>query len=169
MEFRRVWALRGPNIWARVPVLEALVELGERDRFSDLAARLRRTLPWPVRQATDPGDLLAQLSRELQARAGTPVEFARSEETTEPGVYRVLVAYEYESLGRACLETARRICLAAREGQQIDMEEEVGRLRALEYQLRPGPGTRAIVRAARARGLPVEQLCQPPGNLLQLG
>ena len=22
MEFRRIWVLRGPNIWARVPVLE---------------------------------------------------------------------------------------------------------------------------------------------------
>ena len=29
MEFGRLWALRGPNIWARVPVLEVEVETGE--------------------------------------------------------------------------------------------------------------------------------------------
>ena len=28
MEFRKVLALRGPNIWANFPVLEAWVDLG---------------------------------------------------------------------------------------------------------------------------------------------
>src|SRR5262245_15160387 len=123
MEFRRLRTFRGPNIWARIPVLEALVELKEQDCSADLAGSLRASLPWLVGQATDPGDLLAQLSRELQTRAGTPVEFARSEETTEPTVRRVVVGYEYELLGRACLETARRICLAARESQPIDIQD----------------------------------------------
>ncbi len=27
MEFRRVWALRGPNVWARFPVLEVVLDL----------------------------------------------------------------------------------------------------------------------------------------------
>src|SRR5262249_58288078 len=78
------------------------------------------------------------------------------------GVRVVAVAYEYEALGRAGLEAARRLCLAALRGRPFDVAAEVRRLRALEYQLRPGPGTRAIVRAARARGLPVEQLAPPP-------
>ena len=36
MEFRKVLALRGPNIWANFPVIEAWVDLGElKDRASD--------------------------------------------------------------------------------------------------------------------------------------
>src|SRR5947209_3200159 len=93
MEFRRVRALRGPNVWARVPVLEAWVELGEQDgqsdRFPGLAERLLGWLPSlaehrpdfvaGLRRGTDLGDLLAQIGLGLQALAGTPAGFARSE------------------------------------------------------------------------------------------
>ena len=35
MEIRRIFALRGPNIWSRYPVLEAWVDLGDlKDRPS---------------------------------------------------------------------------------------------------------------------------------------
>ena len=43
MEFRKVLALRGPNIWANFPVLEAWVDLGElKDRAVGPTARLQR-------------------------------------------------------------------------------------------------------------------------------
>ena len=36
MEFRKVQALRGPNIWANFPVLEVWVDLGEfKDKSSE--------------------------------------------------------------------------------------------------------------------------------------
>ena len=67
MEFRRVRALRGPNVWARVPVLEAWVELGEQDgpsdRFPGLADTplvLKRPTPTPpevMAHALDPDDV----------------------------------------------------------------------------------------------------------------
>ena len=34
MDFRKVLALRGPNIWANFPVLEAWVDLGDLDKPS---------------------------------------------------------------------------------------------------------------------------------------
>src|SRR5947209_16916325 len=182
MQFRRVRALRGPNVWARVPVLEATVELREWDRSSDqfpgFAERLLGWLPSlaehragfveDLRHETDLGALLAQLTLELQAQAGTPVGFGQSA-GPERGVRSVAVAYEYEALGRVCLEAARQLCLAALHDRPFDVMPEIRRLRALEFQLRPGPGTRAIIRAARAWGIPVQQLVPPPGNLLQLG
>src|SRR5439155_14050734 len=89
MELRRIRALRGPNVWARVPVLEARVELGEWDRPSDqfpgFAERLLGSLPSlaehrggfveELQRGTDLGTLLVQLTLELQTQAGTPVGF----------------------------------------------------------------------------------------------
>ena len=43
MEIRKVLALRGPNIWANFPVLEAWVDLGElKDTSSEMHPRLQR-------------------------------------------------------------------------------------------------------------------------------
>src|SRR4051812_35394486 len=110
MEFRSVRALRGPNVWARVPVLEAWVDLGALDRPSDRFPGLtERLLGWlsplsgplaalvgDLQHGADLGDLLAQLALELQARAGSAVDFGGSEATPEPGVRCVAVAYQYE-------------------------------------------------------------------------
>ena len=49
MEFRKVLALRGPNIWSNSPVIEAWVDLGELDRpstdFPGFSDRLMAWLP----------------------------------------------------------------------------------------------------------------------------
>jgi len=169
MDFRSVRALRGPNVWARVPVLEAVVELHEQEQSGDLAKRLRAWVPSLAGDGTDPGELLARLSGELQARAGTPVTVTRSEMLPDPRFRRVVVAYEYEALGRACLETAQRFYEAIRGGEPLDVAAEVRRLRALEYRVRAGAGAAAIVRAARARGIPVEPIDDPASNLFRLG
>src|SRR5262245_54549409 len=172
MQFRSVRALRGPSIWARVPVLEAVVELGKPGQSPAPVEPLPGWLPSApedLRWALEPGDLLAQMCRELQTRAGTPVEFARSEQTADPGVCHVIVGYEYEALGRACLETARRFCGAILRGESLDVATEVRRLRALEYRVRPGAGAAAVVRAARARGIPVEPIDDPASSLFRLG
>ena len=42
MEFRKVLALRGPNIWANFPVLEAWVDLGDLDKPSNEFPGLQR-------------------------------------------------------------------------------------------------------------------------------
>ena len=169
MEFLRVQALRGPNIWARTPVLEVSVELGglarPADRFPGLTERLADLLPAlagpgagfleQLHRGADLGAVLAEATLELQAQAAAPVAFGKSHETCEPSVRRVVVAYREEAVGRAALEAARRLCLAAVHGQSFDLTAEVSRLQELEYQARLGPSTAPIVRAARARGIPV--------------
>ena len=40
MQLRTVRALRGPNVWARVPVLEARLELGEQAALPERSGRL---------------------------------------------------------------------------------------------------------------------------------
>jgi cyanophycin synthetase len=95
------------------------------------------------------------------------VGFGRTRETSEDGVYKVAIEYEDEELGRAALEVARALCLAAVEGLPFDVTTEIRKLRELADRGRPAPGTAAIVQAARKRNIPVRWLNSD--GLIQLG
>ncbi|MBX7169249.1 MAG: cyanophycin synthetase [Pirellulales bacterium] len=188
MEFRKVLALRGPNIWANFPVLEAWVDLKEfSDRPSDqipgFNARLMAWLPSLVehrcstgqrggfferlRRGTYLGHILEHVALELQTLAGTPVGFGRARETSEEGVYRVVVQYKEEELARKCLEAARALCLAAVHDQPFDVAAQVKQLELEAHDICLGPSTASIVRAAEKRGIPARRMNS--GSLVQLG
>jgi cyanophycin synthetase len=179
MEFRKILTLRGPNIWAKFPVLEAWVDLGVlKDSASDelpgFNDRLMAWLPTMVehrcsvgtrggfferlRRGTYQAHILEHVALEIQSLGGTEVGFGRTRETSEEGVYKVAVAYHDESFAKACLHAARELCLAAVYDRPYDIAAEVARLRALNESVRLGPSTGAIVAAARARGVPVRRL-----------
>src|SRR5690606_4793920 len=86
---------------------------------------------------------------------------------SEDGVYKVAIEFEDETFARACLETGRRLCLAAVHDLPFDVGAEVETLWRLNEDVRLGPSTRAIVEAARARGIPTRRLNS--GSLVQLG
>jgi cyanophycin synthetase len=183
MRFERIWTLRGPNIWARCTVFEVEVDLeGLEDAapsaVADLGQRLASCLEGParghggdllacLRGAVHPAHHLRHLALGLQVLAGSPVAFSLARENFRDGLCRVVVEYEEEELGHACLEAARELCLAAAQGRPADGEAEVRRLRDLAHEVRLGPSTAAIVRAARVRGIPTRRLNS--GNLVQLG
>jgi cyanophycin synthetase len=187
MEFRKVLALRGPNVWANYPVLEAWVALGEFDRpstdFPGFNERIKEWLPSLIehrcgigerggffqrlRHGTYPGHILEHIALELQALTGIDVGYGRTRETSEPGVYRVVVEYKDEAVGRACLATARELVLAAMHDRPFDVKAEIARLRDLAHECCLGPSTSAIVAAALARGIPVRRMNDQ--SLVQLG
>jgi cyanophycin synthetase len=188
MEFRKVLALRGPNIWANFPVLEAWVDLGllkdsPSDELPGFNERLMAWLPTLVEHRCSVGErggffqrlrrgtylahILEHVTLELQSLAGTEVGYGRARETSEEGVYKVAVEYDDEELGRACLEAGRELCLAAVHGRPYDVEAELQKLRELARKVRPAPVTAAVVKAARARRIPVLRL--GGAGLLQLG
>jgi cyanophycin synthetase len=183
MQFRKVRALRGPNVWAPIPVLEGWVEFEEpalsTAQLPGLAERLLDGLPsladhrpafaLELRRGTDLGTVLAHLALEFQTQARSPVDFGRSAATAEPRIRCLAVAYEYEPLGRACLEAARQFCLAVLHGRPFDVAAEVRRCRDLYRKIRRGTGATAIFQAAQARGIPAEPLSEPPCNLFRLG
>src|SRR5437879_5079073 len=132
MEFLKVLALRGPNIWANFPVLEAWVDLGPyRDSPSDqLPGFNERLMAWlpsmiehrcsvgerggffeRLRRGTYQAHILEHVCLELQGLAGTEVGFGKARATSEERVYKVAIEYEEEDLARACLETARALIL----------------------------------------------------------
>lgn len=173
MELQHVWVLRGANIWARCPVLE--VELALADcaavsaaRCADCVARLRSWLPSLAGRSlgSDLPGLLRDLTLELQRLAGSPVQFGLVHRGGD-GFFRVVIEFEEEALGRACLETAWQFLLAAWAERPVDVAAELSRLRELANEVRLGPSTAAIVRAARRRGIPVQRLNS--GSLVQLG
>jgi cyanophycin synthetase len=188
MEFRKVLALRGPNLWANFPVLEAWVDLGElkdspSDRLPGFNDRLMAWLPTMIehrcglgyrggfferlRTGTYQGHILEHVALELQCLAGCDVGFGKARETSEEGVYKVVVEYEEEAVGRAALESARALLAAAVQDRPFDVAAEVAQLRALYHRVGLGPSTRSIVEAAQARGIPAQRLNE--GSLVQLG
>jgi cyanophycin synthetase len=188
MEIRRIFALRGPNIWSRHPVLEAWVDLQNlKDKPSDSIPgfndRLMAWLPGMIehrcsvgerggffqrlRDGTYPAHILEHVTIELQTLAGSTVGYGRARETAEEGVYRVVVRYRDERLARACLLAGRELVLAAIHDRPYDVTEEVRKLRELADRVCLGPSTAAIVAAADARGIPVRRLNE--ASLVQLG
>jgi cyanophycin synthetase len=179
MKFGQLFVLRGPNVWARVPVLEVEVELGHTAPWpADLGVYLagclsplaRNCLDCPLQvlpAAPTPAHALQAVALELQCMAECDVAFGATRQGPRPDLWRVAVEYEEEPLGRACLETARDLCNAAWRRLPFDLPAAVRKLRDLAHDVRLGPSTSAIVRAARQRGIAVTRLND--ASLVQLG
>ena len=173
--------LRGPNVWGKVCMLEARVDistwqhLGAEDVFA-FQQRLAARLPgWsPRRPAGERGlpgtpiaEALPDVALALQTQVGTPVSSGGIGPLSAPGVLDVAVEYEEEKLGQACLKAAQRLCLAALTAQHFDVAAELRRLRALAEDVCLGRATGPLVAAARARGIPFRRLDDE--SLVQLG
>jgi cyanophycin synthetase len=188
MHIRKILTLRGPNIWSRYPVLEAWVDLQDlKDSPSNslpgFTDRLMTWLPSMIehrcsvgerggffqrlRDGTWPGHILEHVAIELQTLAGTPVGFGKARETSEEGVYKVVMRYRDEQLARAALISGRDLILAAIHDRPFDVPTEVAKLRALGDRVCLGPSTAAIVKAAEERWIPARRL--NAGSLVQLG
>jgi cyanophycin synthetase len=188
MDIRKVLVLRGPNYWANFPVLEAWVDLGPlkdspSDELPGFNDRLMAWLPTMIehrcsigerggfferlRRGTYQAHILEHVALELQSLAGDEVGFGRTRETAEEGVYKVALEYLEEAVGKASLDAARDLCLAAVYDKPFDVADSILRLRALAQRSRLGPSTKSIVEAALARGIPARRL--NTGSLVQLG
>jgi cyanophycin synthetase len=188
MEIKKVLALRGPNMWARSPVLEAWVDLQElKDSPSNSIPgfndRLMGWLPSMIehecseghrggffvrlREGTWMAHTLEHVTIELQNLAGNKIGFGRARETEQEGLYKVVFKYHDETVGRAALETGLRLILAAVYDKPFDVAAEVARLREMVDRHCLGPSTLAIVDAAKARNIPYRRLNS--GSLVLLG
>ena len=187
LELRCVRTLPGPNIWARVPVLDVCLRgrlpavssatdfLALRDRVAQCLSALKDptgqagqlNFAKPSSEEALLAELIGQLTLSLQTLSGTRVSFTRAVPTPERGVFRVLIEFEEAELARACADVARDLCLTLADDRPYPLTEEVKRLRDVADQVCLGPSTQAIVSAARARGIPVRRL--NTGSLVQLG
>ncbi len=188
MEFLRTSALRGPNLWARFPVLEVWVDLQDLKEKSSVDIpgfidRLKAFLPSLAAHhcsVGEPGGFLQRLDRgtylahilehvvlELQGLAGTPVTYGKTRLSNTDGVYKMVVRYHAEEMARAALETGKALVLAAVHDTPFAVSAEVAKLEAIYAKHRPTPVVEEFLRAAKQRRVPARLL--DVGGLLQLG
>lgn len=178
MEVSRLRALRGPNLWSQHTAIEAIVSCSpaEQDivKIAGFEARLRARFP-AMGLLQSPGyaatvsmaHVLGVAALGLQAQAGCPVSFNRTTATAESGVYQVVIEYGEEAVGRLAFKLACALCVAAVEDTAFDVADALAQLNELDEDVRLGPSTGAIVRAAVQRGIPYRRLTG--GSLVQFG
>src|SRR5215212_9664314 len=186
---RSVRVLRGPNLYAYMPALHIVLDIGPYEQrpsntFEGFVDRLTTWLPGirthqcsvgrpggfveRLRGGTYLGHIAEHVTLELQGLMGFDVSFGRARGTGERGVYNVLIAYKEEEPARAAFHTALRLVLAAMHDEPFDVAAEIEALLEIAEEYRLGPSTAAIVAAARRRGIPVVRLT-PTQGLVQLG
>lgn len=192
IEILQIKVLRGPNVWARVPVIHlsvALPDLADRPTNSipGFVDRILEVIPTleehtartgrhgafidEMRQGTSIADVLEHVALEIQQLAGMNVSRGVTHATAKPGVYDVAYAYRQEDVGRAAGEMAVRflndLVYGSEDGFNFIRELEEGIIRLAE-RLAFGPSTLEIVDEAERRGIPVLRL-NPKLSLVQLG
>ncbi|MGA7742626.1 MAG: cyanophycin synthetase [Polyangia bacterium] len=185
MQLTRIRALRGPNVWSRRTALEVTVDLGPDNltvaEFPGVEKRLHDLFPdtfsgaqWAEGdRASAAGEgatlahVLERVAMALQKGARVPVSFSRTTATNGAGVFKVVVEYREEDVARAAVEAAVQVIDTVLAEQSFDVLATLKKLRSMDEDLRLGPSTRAIVRAAEARGVPTRRL--NGGSLVQLG
>lgn len=130
------------------------------------------TLEVPVRELHEPdtqtlASLLQLITLHLQSRTDLQVTFGKVMPTSEPRVLRIITQFDEEAVARAAFQLARRIIDAALWGQVLDVNAAILELSDLANEVCLGPSTRAMVDAAKLRGIPVRRLTS--GSLVQLG
>jgi len=131
MDFRKIRALRGPNLWTKCTALEAVVDIGEMKfpvrEIPGFEARLREWLPGLHQGAAGPaghkteaawGSLtlahaIERVVAALLAQAGSPPAFSRTMATAETSLFVVIVEYREEEVGRSAFDAARALIEAA--------------------------------------------------------
>ncbi len=184
----RMRYLRGPNVWTYRPVIEAWVDLGTLEDYPSntlpgFVERLTTWLPGMIehrcgvgerggfferlQSGTWCGHIMEHVAIELQTLAGMQVGFGKARETSQRGVYKVVIRTRQEEVGRASFMAARDLVMAAINNTAFDVKGTVSRLKAMVDRLCLGPSTACIVDAATEHKIPSIRLTS--GNLVQLG
>jgi cyanophycin synthetase len=188
IEILRTLELRGPNIWTYGPALEVWIDIGalEDSPSNTIPGFVDRLIEWlpglhehtcsyeerggfvrRLREGTWPGHILEHVTLELQNQAGMKGNFGKARETSERGVYKVVVISGNHTVSRAAILAARELVLSAMDDRPFDVKAAIAELRDLVDEHCLGPSTGCIVEAAQDRRIPSIRLND--GNLVQLG
>jgi cyanophycin synthetase len=181
-------ALRGPNVWSRFATIYMRLDLedfAERPTntlagFTDLLMKLLPSIyehrcglgrvggfESRLREGTYLGHVIEHVAIELQCLAGMEVGFGKTRETSAPGVYHVVYRYRDERAGIEAGRQAFGIVEALAQGQCLDIDPILQRLREIREESMLGASTASIVEEAVARDIPFIRLNE--ASLVQLG
>ena len=188
MRVEHIRTLAGPNIYTHRPALIMrlhLEELAGREscEFPHFVERLLNELPglgqhhcskeYPggfverLHEGTYFGHTVEHVALELMGLAGVPTKHGKTRAADEPGVYHVVVEYEAEHATKYLLEVAVELVESLLAGRPYALEEKLREAGDIIRRTELGPSTRAIVDAAKERGIPSFRIGQ--GSLVQLG
>jgi cyanophycin synthetase len=184
--------LRGPNYWAREPVIRLLVDLGVLEEFpsntiptfndalvallptlEDHACSLGRRGGFITRlyEGTWLGHVAEHIALEFQNLAGTDVRHGKTRSAGKPGQYNCIYEYREEAVG---LEAGRMAValvnhLVAPDDAEFffDFAPELERLIRLAERQAFGPSTQALIDEAVSRDIPFIRLDRH--SLVQFG
>ncbi|MCC6791383.1 MAG: cyanophycin synthetase [Thermomicrobiales bacterium] len=192
IEIRRTTTYRGPNIWARMPVILMVVDIGELEdrptnKIPGFYEHLTELIPslyehgcslgrpggflQRMREGTWMGHVLEHVALEFQNLAGGEVGRGKTRGTGERGVYNVVFEHQQEDVGIAAGKLGARLLnhLIYDTEPDFDFQKELeDQVIRVAERLAYGPSTGAIVSEAERRNIPVIRL-DPRRSLVQLG
>jgi cyanophycin synthetase len=184
--------LRGPNYWAREPVIRMVVDLGVLEEFpsnlipgfsealvellpslEDHACSLGRRGGFitRLREGTWAGHIAEHIALELQNLAGTDVRHGKTRSTGEHGRYNVIFEYREEQVGleagKMAVALVNHLIAPSDPAFGFDPISELERLIRIAERQAFGPSTQAIIDEAVSRDIPYIRLDRH--SLVQLG
>ncbi len=184
--------LRGPNYWAREPVIRMLVDLGVLEEypsnkipgFTDSLVALMPTLEdhacslgrrggfvSRLREGTWAGHIAEHIALEFQNLAGTDVRHGKTRSAGVPGQYNCIYEYREEQVGLEAGKMAVRLVnhLVASADPEVafDYPAELERLIRVAERQAFGPSTQALIDEAVSRDIPFIRLDRH--SLVQFG
>jgi cyanophycin synthetase len=182
--------LRGPNYWAREPVVRQLVDLGVLEEFPSntipgFAEGLVELLPsledhacslgrrggfiTRLKEGTWAGHVAEHIALELQNLAGTDVRHGKTRSAGPYGQYNVIFEFREESVGVEAGRMAVALVnhLVDPVAVPFDLVEELEQLILLAERSAFGPSTQALIDEAISRDIPFIRLDRH--SLVQLG
>ncbi|MDI3256754.1 MAG: cyanophycin synthetase [Kyrpidia sp.] len=188
MKILDVRFIPGPNIYVAKPVLVAridLEDLTEREsrEFPGFGEGLIRRLPGVadhhcakgapggflerLREGTYFGHIVEHVTLELTDRIEAPAYFGKTLYAGRPGLYDVVMECSAPEAMTRLLSIAVDLVRALLDGRVYPLEEALEDAREIHRRHMLGPSTLAIIRAARARGIPCRRVLG--GSFVQLG
>jgi cyanophycin synthetase len=184
--------LRGPNYWAREPVIRQLVDLGALEdypsnklpNFTDALVALMPTLEdhacslgrrggfiTRLRDGTWAGHIAEHIALEFQNLAGTDVRHGKTRAAGPKGQYNCIFEYKEEQVGLEAGKMAVALVnhLVAPDDPEhfFDFATEMERLIRLAERQAFGPSTQALIDEAVSRDIPFIRLDRH--SLVQFG
>lgn len=168
-----VHPLVAPNIWGNCPMLEVRAAADPLHHqtahvlFERLQEKKQTIVPMPLRHFATQAHALVDLALLLQRQAGSPVSQGAIQATRFPHVWRLAFEIEEPQIGHEALEISLRLLNGLSDTASEDLGPHLARLRSVVDEFQYGNTTRALIRAAHHRDIPVVRLDQE--SLLLLG
>jgi cyanophycin synthetase len=184
--------LRGPNYWAREPVVRMLVDLGSledypSDRLPGFTDALVALIPsledhacslgrrggflTRLREGTWAGHIAEHIALELQNLAGTEVRHGKTRGAGVRGQYNVIYEFREEQVGieagRLAVRLVNHLVAPDDPAVALDFMADLENLITLAERLAFGPSTQALIDEAVSRDIPYIRLDRH--SLVQLG